>query len=372
MAEAKQDLPFDLTLTDDQRITRETMERFAESEMRSISRDADEAAAAPEGFYDKVIELGVNMMSIPEEFGGGGAPRSPVSNMLIAEDLGKGDFSLALGALAPLGVANVIMDQGSAKQKEKWLPKFTEETFYPAAIALVEPRATFDAQDIHTTATASGDGYVLNGVKALVPHGAEAELLMVIANLEGKPAAFLVEKGAAGLSAESQEAMGLRPLSKAKITLEEVKVGADALLGEKEIEFDYQRLVDLSRLGVCAASIGVCQAVLDYVVDYTNTRVAFGEPISHRQAVAFMVANIAIELEGMRLLVYRAVSKAEQGLDFHKEAFLAHSFASERTMEIGTNGVQLLGGHGFIREHMVELWYRNLRSVAILEGTFHL
>ena len=129
-----------------------------------------------------------------------------------------------------------------------------------------------------------------------------------------------------------------------------------------------QRYLDLARIGICAIGVGVCQAVLDYVVPYVNERIAFGEPISHRQAVAFMVANIAIELEGMRLMVYRAASRAEQGLDFHKEAFLAKTFCAEKTMEIGTNGVQLLGGHGFIREHMVELWYRNLRAIAILEG----
>ena len=109
--------------------------------------------------------------------------------------------------------------------------------------------------------------------------------------------------------------------------------------------------------------------MLDYVIPYVNERVAFGEPISHRQAVAFMVANIRIELDGMQMLTYRAAARAEQGLDFHKEAYLARVFCAERAMEIGTNGVQLLGGHGFCREHMVELWYRNLRATGILEGT---
>ncbi|MDQ8036033.1 MAG: acyl-CoA dehydrogenase family protein, partial [Pedobacter sp.] len=118
----------------------------------------------------------------------------------------------------------------------------------------------------------------------------------------------------------------------------------------------------------CALAVGVSQAVLDYVVPYVNERVAFGEPISQRQSVAFTVANMAIELEGMRLLTYRAASRAEQGLSFHKEAYLARVLCAEKAMEIGTNGIQMLGGHGFIREHLVELFYRNLRAVGILEG----
>ena len=145
-------------------------------------------------------------------------------------------------------------------------------------------------------------------------------------------------------------------------------VNSAAKLGENEKTLDLQRLIDLSRLGTCALSVGCCQAVLDYVIPYVNERVAFGEPISNRQSVAFMVANIAIELDGMRLMVLRAASRAEQGLDFHKEAYLARTLCAKYAMEIGTNGVQLLGGHGFCREHPVELWYRNLRAIGILEG----
>ena len=108
--------------------------------------------------------------------------------------------------------------------------------------------------------------------------------------------------------------------------------------------------------------------MLEYVIEYCNERIAFGEPISHRQAVAFMIANIAIEVEGMRLLMLRAASRAEHGLDFHDAAYLARLFTASKAMEIGTNGVQLLGGHGFIREHPVERWYRDLRAVGIMEG----
>src|SRR5690606_8601316 len=156
--------------------------------------------------------------------------------------------------------------------------------------------------------------------------------------------------------------MGLRPLSLQRVKLENVVVSeSDRLAGGKP--FDLQRLVDLSIIGLCATAVGCGQAMLDYVIPYVNDRIAFGEPISHRQSVAFMVANIAIELDAMRMLVYRAASRAEQGLDFHQQAYLCRVLCAERAMEIGTNGVQLLGGHGFTREHPVEMWYRNLRAV---------
>jgi len=368
MSEAA-DLLFDLSLTEEQRITRENLKRFAASEVRTVSRKADEAAETPAGFYEKTLELGLTLLPIPEEFGGAGVPRSPMSNVLNAEDLAHGDMSLAIGALTPLSFVNTLLDQGSTDQKERFLPRLASETFVAATIALMEPRATFDALEIQTTAKKEGSDYILNGVKTMVALGDSAELVLVIAHAgdEGVQA-FIVEKGTAGLSTQPEHYMGLRPLAMSKLEFNNVKVPAANKLGGSEVAFNYQRLLDLSRLGLAACVVGTCQAVLDYVVPYVNERVAFGEPISNRQSVAFMVANIAIELEAMRLMVWRAASRAEQGLDFHREAYLAKVFCAERAMEIGTNGIQLLGGHGFTRDHMVELWYRNVRAMGILEG----
>ena len=249
------------------------------------------------------------------------------------------------------------------------LSSFCEGTFVAATTALMEPRATFEPSQIQTTARKESSGYVLNGEKSMVALADSAQFLLVIARVDGeaKPAAFVVNAGAEGLAINKEEYMGLRPLSLQRVKLQNVVVAArDRLAGPRE--FDLQRLLDLSTIGLCATAVGCCQAVLDYVIPYVNERVAFGEPISHRQSVAFMVANIAIELEAMRMLVYRAASRAEQGLDFHEQAYLCRVLCAERTMEIGTNGVQLLGGHGFTREHPVEMWYRNLRAVGTLTG----
>lgn len=370
MSEQVAEQLFDLTLSEDQRMARESMRRFAAAEMRPISRSADEAGVAPPDFYQKTLDLGLALMPIDEAFGGAGVGRLPMSNVLNAEDLGHADMALALGALTPLAFINTLVDHGSAAQQKKYLSVFAEaSSFKVGTLAIAEPRATFDASVLQTTAAKQGQGYVLNGVKSLVPLAASADWILVVAELQGEgKAAFIVDKSAAGLSVERQPLMGLRALEMCKVTLNGVVVPASQRLGESEKVFDYQRVIDLSRLGVCALSVGVCQAVLEYTRDYVKERVAFGEPIANRQSVAFMVANIAIELEAMRLMVYRAASRAEQGLEFHREAYLAQVFCAEKTMEIGTNGVQLLGGHGYIREHLVELWYRNLRAVAVLEG----
>lgn len=363
------ELLFDLTLSEEQRISRESLRRFAEQEIRPIARAADEAGRPPEGFYDQTAELGLSLMPIPEAYGGAGIGRSPISNVLNAEDLGYGDMSLALGVLSPLGFINAVLDFGSEDQQEKYLTPLASEHFKAASVAIMEPRATFEPAELQTKAICEGEGYVLNGVKSMVALAESAEFILVIADLDGDgPAGFIVEKGAAGLSIRSDSFMGLRPLSLSQITLENVFVPAHAKLQREGVPFDVQRLVDLSAIGLCAIAVGCCEGVLDYVVPYVNDRVAFGEPISHRQSVAFMVANIAIELDAMRLMVYRAASLAEQGLPFHKEAYLAQVLCAEKVMEIGTNGVQLLGGHGFCREHPVEMWYRNLRAVGVLMG----
>lgn len=363
------DALFDLSLTEDQRMTRESLQRFARDVLRAEARAADNAAATPAGLMEQVQGLGLALMPIPEDFGGAGAARSPVSNVLALEDLAWGDMSLALAATAPLAVVNLLLDQGSASQQEKYLAQLASETFVPAAIALMEPRARFEPSELRTTARRDGDGYVLDGEKSMVILGESALFTVVVAAVEGEgPAAFIVEKGTAGLTATREEMMGLRAVEVARLKLDGVRVPASARLGEGEKTFDLERLVDLGRIGACALAVGVCQAVLDYVVPYVNDRVAFGEPISHRQSVAFMVANIAIELDAMRLLTWRAAARAEQGLPFHKEAYLARVLCAEKAMEIGTNGIQLLGGAGFLREHPCELFYRNLRAVGILEG----
>ena len=358
---------FDITPDDEQQMLSESVRDFALARVRPAAVDADAACAAPAELLTQANELGLTMIGVPEELGGVIAERSAVTSVLMAEALAQGDAGIAVASLSSGGVSTAISLWGDADQQATYLPEFVGENPPPAAVALLEPRALFDPFQLHTTARREGDGFVIDGVKSLVPRVADDELFIVAADLEGQPALFLVESKTEGLSVEAEPAMGLRAAATGKLILEKVTVGAGALLVEADPDV-YAECVQLGRLGWCAVAIGTGRAVLDYVKTYVNDRVAFGEPISNRQAVAFTVANIAIELEGMRLATLRAAGRVDQGLPFAREVSLAHRLCAEHGMNIGSDGVQLLGGHGYTKEHPVERWYRDLRATGLMEG----
>ena len=358
---------FDLTPTEDEQMLVDVVTEFATEVVRPAAAEANEACAAPEDLLKASLEIGLPILGVPEALGGISEERSAMAGTLVAEALGKGDMGLAVATLAPGAVATAISLWGTDAQQQTYLPSFTGDDVPAAALALSEPTVLFDVLSPATTATKSGDGYVLSGVKSLVPRGAEAELFVIGASLDGKPTLFLVESSTEGVRVEGDPSMGVRAAGLTKLHLEDAHVGADALLGEKDGS-TYTECVRLSRLAWCALAIGTGQAVLDYVTPYVNEREAFGEPISHRQSVAFMVANIAIELQAMRLVTYKAASRAAQGKDFSREVALARNLCASKGMQIGLDGVQLLGGHGFVKEHPVERWYRDLRAIGLMEG----
>ncbi|MFP5253489.1 MAG: acyl-CoA dehydrogenase family protein [Actinomycetes bacterium] len=356
---------FDLTPTEDEQMLVDVVTELAAELVRPAAASADEATRAPEEVLKAGLEIGLPSLGVPEALGGISTERSAMAGTLVAEALAKGDMGIAVAALAPGAVATALSLWGTDEQQSTYLPAFTGEEVPAAALALAEPRPLFDPLRPRTTARRDGDGFVLDGVKSMVPRGASAELFVVGAELDGEPRLFLVESGTDGLEIEAEPAMGLRAAELSRLVLEGVRVGAIAPLGDAE---DYAECVRLSRLAWCALSLGTAQAVLDYVIPYVNERKAFGEPVSHRQAVAFMVANIGIELQGMRLVTYRAASRAAQGKPFAREVALARRLCAERGMQIGNDGVQLLGGHGFVKEHPVERWYRDLRAIGVMEG----
>jgi alkylation response protein AidB-like acyl-CoA dehydrogenase len=360
---------FDLTPTDEQQMLRESVRAFALERLRPAAAEADAACAAPEELLTQANELGLTMVGVPEELGGAIEQRSAVTSVLMSEALAQGDLGIAVACLAPASVSTAIGLWGDADQQATYLHEFVSENVPAAALAMMEPRPLFDPFILHTRARrVPGGGYLLDGVKSLVLRAAEDELFVVAAALEESgPALFLIESSSTGLSVEPEPAMGVRAAATGRLLLEGVSLPAGALLGDGSPEV-YAEAVALARLGWCAVALGTGQAVLDYVIPYVNERVAFGEPISNRQAVAFAVANIAIELEGMRLATYRAASRADQGLPFAREVALARRLCAERGAQIGSDGVQLLGGHGYTREHPVERWYRDLRAAGVMEG----
>ncbi|WP_020670584.1 acyl-CoA dehydrogenase family protein [Amycolatopsis nigrescens] len=360
---------FDLTPSEDQQLIVETVREFAAEQLRPAAAEADAKLMAPDGLFGRAAELGVTLVGIPEDLGGVGTERSVVTSALIAEALAHGDLGLAVAVLAPSAVSTALVLWGNEEQQADYLPAFVGENVPAAAFALQERKALFDPFKPAVKAKRTPKGYQLDGVKSLVPRAAQAELFVVSADLEGRgPALFIVESSNAGVSIEGEPAMGLRGASTGKLHLDKVALPAGALLGGGKAEV-FTEAVRLSRLGWASLAAGTAKAVLDYVIPYVNERKAFGEPVSHRQAVAFSVADIAIELEGLRLVTLRAAARAEQGRSYAREVALARKLAADKGMQIGNAGVQLLGGHGFVKEHPVERWYRDLRAIGVMEGT---
>jgi len=359
---------FDISPDDEQQMLQEGVRDFAEAKVRPVAKQADFDKATPEEVLSQANELGINMLGVPEELGGVMHEQAAVTSVLIGEALAHGDMGIAYAALAPGAVATAIGHWGTPEQEATYLPAFTGEDTPAAALAILEPRPLFDPLKLETTATKKGDDWVLSGTKSLLARPKECELFLVAAEAEGiGPALFVIESGSAGLTVEEEPAMGLRPATTGRLLLEDVTLPAGALLGEGKRE-DYVECVQRARIAWCALAVGAAQATLDYVKQYVNERTAFGEPISNRQSVAFAVSDIGIESEGMRLATYRAASRADQGQDFAREAAMARRLCAQKGMQIGSDGVQLLGGHGFVKEHPVERWYRDLRAAGVMEG----
>ncbi|GAB11873.1 putative acyl-CoA dehydrogenase [Gordonia araii NBRC 100433] len=362
---------FNLNPDDEQQMIAETVKDFATEILRPAAYEADAKAEAPAEILERSAELGITMINVPEEFDGAAAERGVVTNALVAEAMAYGDMGLAVPLLAPSGVATTLTNFGTDEQQATYLPDFAGENVPQSAVVIAEPKPLFDAFNLATKATRVPSGYRLNGVKSFVPAAGSSELFIVGAELDGRPALFIVESDTKGLIVEADPGMGIRAAGMGRLLLQDVAVPSNAIVGgaESDAAFGaYRDVVRLSRLGWAALAAGTGRAMLDYVIPYVNEREAFGEPISNRQAVAFMVATMATELDGLRLVTLRGASRAEQGLSFAREAALARKLTIDKGLQIGLDGVQLLGGHGFTKEHPVERWYRDLRGAGLGEG----
>lgn len=359
--------------SEEQRQVLDMVKRFAASVVRPAARDCEEKGHVPEDLLARFWELGLVANSIPESCGGYGYERSALTGALIAEELAYGDLGLALAMLSPTLFAYPVLEMGTEEQRQQFLPGFCQERFRYATAALMEPRVTFDATDLRTTAVREGSEYILRGEKCLVPYAARADLFLVFASTApgsgcGGVDAYIVEQGTQGLIVgEREKYMGLNALELYRVRLDGCRIPLANRLGGSR-GCDYQRILNLSRIAWSAMAAGVCNATKDYAANYAKERVQFGEPIASRQAIAFMLADMAIETDAMRFLAWKAAWQADRGEDCTREAYLAKLYAGEYAASLTNNGVQILGGHGYIREHPVELWFRNGRAFEILDG----
>lgn len=357
---------FDLNPTEDQAMLRDAARELADKVLRPAAAGADTNRAVPDAVRAAAAEMGLGLLGVPADLGGIAEERSAVTTCLVLEELAHGDMGLTAALMSPAAVAAALAAYGSAAQQATYLPAFTGNNppSY-AALALMEPQPLFDPLRPRTTGVTRGADLVLDGVKALVPGAGRTELLVVSADVGGLPRLVLVEPGTAGVTIEDDPAMGLRAANTGRIVLRDAVVPSANLLGTTQ---DHLDAVRRGRLAWAALACGTGRAVLDQVIPYVKERTAFGEPIARRQAVAFTIADIAIELDALRLVVWRAAARLDHGLDAGPLVASARALTARHGAWIGSSAVQLLGGHGFVKEFDNERWFRDLRGAGLLEG----
>lgn len=353
---------------EEQQALKDILHRYAENDLRKHLRDSDESGTLDAATLRKGWEMGVVPAGIPEDYEGMADAEKAVTLAIALEELAWGDLSAAIALMVPALVAYPVREFGTDAQKETWLPQVCDEAAPALTAALIEPDMQFDPNALKTTAKIDGDHVVLNGEKAFVPLAEGADTLLVYANAGGKTQAFLVPADSDGLTiGEREQTMGLKALPTYRVLLENVKVPVDHQLGD-EAGIDMARLQARSHVAMTALTVGMSRAALEYAMDYAKEREAFGEPIASRQSIAFMLAEMAIEVDAMRLMAWEAAWKLDQEMDASEDAYTTRLYAKDAVMEITDRALQILGGHGYVRDHPVELWFRNARAFSNLDG----
>ena len=357
----------DFRLDEEQKMLTDAIARYANERMRKVFRDAEEDGRIPPEVVQAGWELGILPTGLPEAYGGFGE-YTTLTGVLASEELAWGDLAIALNVMVPNLVAIPVMLAGTEAQKGAYLPQFCEDRMPAMTAALTEPIVKFDPYRLKTTAVRDGDDYVLNGTKTAVPLAETAELILVYANEDGQTQAFLVPADAAGLVIDKKaRLMGIKGLPTSMITLSDCRIPAESKLGGDE-GIDFCLLLNHSRVALAAAAVGVARAGYEYALDYSKQRVQFGEPIAHKQSIAFMLADMATDIDEARLMVWETAWQMDRGEDVTRDAALMKQRVDDVVVQVADRALQVLGGYGYIREYPVELWLRNARGFVSFDG----
>ena len=361
-------------LTEDQILLRDMIRDFVQNEIIPVARTYEEKHEFPHELLKKLSQLGILGMSIPAEYGG--IRTDSLSFILAIEEISKAMPSLAVVLSVHCSLfCYAILRFGSEHQKKKYLPKAAKgETL--GAFSLTEPGAGSDVSNLKTKAVKRGDAYILNGTKAWVTTGSEADAFIIFALTETgsqayKLSAFIVDKESPGIRVSKiEEKMGLHSSMTTEIVLEDCRVPEENLLGQmgKGASIAFTCL-DGSRIGIAAQSVGLSQRALDEAVKYAKQREAFGKRIEEFQAIQFMVADMSVLIDAARMLTYRAAELRDKEKPVTKEAAMAKLFASEAANKIAYMALQIHGGYGYSREFVIEQLYRDARVLSLYEGT---
>jgi acyl-CoA dehydrogenase len=360
-------------LTEDQLALQEMAREFAEKEMRPNAAAYDQGHEFPEPVMRKAFEVGFLTCTVPAEYGGGGL--KDLETAIISEELAWGCAGMYTTMMANSLAFTPLLLFGTGEQKKRFFAPFVKEMAF-ASYCLTEREAGSDTSAIKTTARKDGDHYVINGSKCFITNGGVASLYVVFANSapEKGPrglSVFLVPRATPGLTVgKVEDKFGHRASNTTELFFEDVRIPAENLIGREGLGFIIaMRTFDKTRAAVGAAGVGIARAALEHAIAYSKTRVQFGKPIATFQATAFKIAQMAMEIEAARLVVWRAAWLMDQGKPNGKESAMAKCLGSDVAMKNAMETLQIFGGYGYMKDYPVEKLVRDAKLLQIYEGT---
>ena len=374
MASNSREAPMDFTLPEHVEALRQEVRKFAEKEIRPHVMEWDESKTYPMEVIKRLGEMGMLGVIFPEEYGGAGM--GYIEYAVVIEELSRVCGSVGISVAAHNSLcSNHIYSMGNEAQKQKYLKPLASGKAI-GAWGLTEPGAGSDASAQLTTARKDGNHYILNGTKNFITHGTVGDIAVVMARTSpGKGtdgiSAFILEKGMPGFRAGKQEnKLGLRASDTSELIMEDVQVPAENMLGEEGVGFrQAMNTLDGGRISIGALALGMAQGAYEESVKYSKIRHTFGKPLSGHQAIQFKLADMAVQIEAARLLIYQAANLKDQGLPYAKAASMAKLFSSEIACKVADEAVQIHGGYGYIKDYPVEKYYRDVKLCTIGEGT---
>ena len=361
-------------LNEEQLMLRDMVRKLAQNEIAPRAAEIDRTRRFPRENIEKMAELGLMGVPIPEKYGGAGCDF--LSYIITIEEISKACASTGVILAVHTSVGTFpILYFGTEEQKQKYVPKLASGE-YIGAFALTEPNAGSDPAGMSTTAKLDGDHYIINGNKIFISNGGEAEVYVTFVTTDKSKGhkgitCLLVDRNTPGFAiGKTEEKMGLHGDITTELVFDNARVPKENLLGKEGEGFKVaMSLLDGGRIGIGAQGLGIAQAALDVAKDYAKERVQFGKSIASFQAIQFMLADMATRVDCSRMLVYRAARMREMGLPYAKEASMAKMYATDTAMEVTTNAVQILGGYGYCKEYPVERYMRDAKITQIYEGT---